>query len=529
MDAGRLLALAQSDPEEFKRVIKAVSSTVVRPHAGQQLVLDSPARFKVMNCGRRWGKTVLAAKTAVQASRKPKQMIWWVAPTYRITKRGYAEVLRQLPDGVLSKPAPPDTNFDAGRSVILHFKNGSVMEFYSAERPEGMLGAAVDYVVIDEAARMKAATWEQTISPTLIDHLGRALIISTPRGRNWFYKVWQKGQDKAQTEWDSWTFTTQDNPTLPPGEADRMARDMPRLEAEQEIYAKWLAEGSSVFSLRHPNVVQDSAIHPDSFLVEDCPPKGHVMLGIDLGRTNDYTVLYGTREVDRKNVYFERWNGIAWSEQRRRIARAVRTLTASGAEGITLMVDEGNAGSVIVEDLEEAGYDVVGVNFTTHKANMVRLLANDLERGRAFILDEKRDEFEDYQMAMTPTGRFTYSAPEGGHDDVVSAKMLAHWGCVNEGVANIEVIGADDQSAGIEAPPWGADEDTAPDGEWDDLIDEDLDNPAAADEAIGLEPSAHTLRVNLVHNPHQHMLTPEQMFAAEEGRLQPHEADFMFG
>jgi hypothetical protein len=51
-----------------------------------------------------------------------------------------------------------------------------------------------------------------------------------------------------------------------------------------------------------------------------------------------------------------------------------------------------------VEDLEEAGFDVVGVNFTTHKANMVRLLANDLERGRAFVLDTQLVEFENYSM-----------------------------------------------------------------------------------------------------------------------------------
>jgi hypothetical protein len=70
-------------------------------------------------------------------------------------------------------------------------------------------------------------------------------MISTPRGRNWFYDVWLKGQDPEQTEWASWTFTTQDNPTLPPGEADRMAADMPRMEADQEIYAKWLAAGSA--------------------------------------------------------------------------------------------------------------------------------------------------------------------------------------------------------------------------------------------------------------------------------------------
>ena len=491
-DFSRLLALAQEDPNEFRRLMAMARERTVIPHAGQQLVLDSQARFKVMNCGRRWGKTVLAAKIFVQKSRAQKQMLWWVAPTYRIVKRGYAEVLRQLPDGVLAKPAPPDTNFDAGRPNILHFKNGTVMEFYSAERPEGMLGAAVDFAVLDEAALMKPNIWNQIVSPTLIDHQGGALMISTPRGRNWFYKVWIKGQAREDGLWESWTFTTQDNPTLPPGEADRMAADMPQLEADQEIYAKWLAAGSSVFLLDDYAYQRDFRVLP-SGLIEGFSPKDHfVVLGIDLARTNDWTVIYGARASDRKNVFFERWQGVAWEEQRRRIKRAVRTLRKAGATGTLLMVDEGNAGSVIVEDLQEAGYDVIGVNFTTHKANMVRLLANDLQRGRAYVLDEPNGvyEFESYLMDVTPGGRYTYSAPEGDHDDIVSAKMLQHFGLVNEGVPELTVIDATqplpvDPSSGREIDPWD------PEYDPDDDLDEDgysdlLDEESEAAEAVGL-------------------------------------------
>jgi hypothetical protein len=485
----RLLALKESDPEQFRQLMLALSKITVRPHAGQQVVLDSPARFKVMNCGRRWGKTVLAAKIAVSKTRKPNQMIWWVAPQYRITKRGYEEVLKQLPPGVLAHDPPPSSNFDAGRAVILRFKNGTKMEFYSAERPEGMLGAAVDFAVLDEAAIMPMRIWNQIVSPTLIDHLGGALMISTPRGRNWFYKAWQRGQDPEQKEWDSWTFTTQDNPHLPEGEADRMAADMPRMEADQEIYAKWIAAGSSVFILED-RALQDAAVL-DNHLVEDCPPMGHTVLGIDLARTNDYTVFYGARARDRRNCYFERMQAIAWEEQRRRIKRAVRTLMRNGASGVTLVVDEGNAGSVIVEDLEEAGFDVVGVNFTTHKANMVRLLANDLERGRAMILNDSEYgsvEFENYMLGITPGGRYTYSAPEGEHDDVVSAKLLQHWGLVNEGVPEVQLLNSDSLAPEADqtddSNPWDEDDE---DGDYSDLIDNaPLDDAQAAAFAIVL-------------------------------------------
>lgn len=479
-DFERLLALKDSNPQEFYRLLRQVNEKVIHPHAGQKVVLDSKARFRVMNCGRRWGKTVLAAKIIVSRTRRKNQMLWWVAPTYRIVKRGYEEVLRQLPDGVLAHDPPPSTHFDAGRPIVLRFKNGTKMEFYSAERPEGMLGAAVDFCVMDEAAIMKSAIWNQIVSPTLIDHKGCALMISTPRGRNWFYDVWLKGQDPDQQEWESWTFTTQDNPTLPPGEADRMAADMPRMEADQEIYAKWLAAGSQVFIIEREAIQYDRVL--ESGLVENVPVRGPVFLGIDLARTNDYTVMYGTVERTRRNCYYERWNGVAWSEQRRRIKRAVGRLMKAGAEHVTLMVDEGNAGSVIVEDLQEAGFDVVGVNFTTQKAPMVRLLANDLEQGRAFILDEGIVEFENYSMSQTPQGRIQYAAPEGQHDDIVSAKMLSHWGCVNEGFADIQILTPDgevDQS--VDSNPW----DEPDEDDYADLVDPD-EEMAEAYEEIGL-------------------------------------------
>lgn len=303
-------------------------------------------------------------------------------------------------------------------------------------------------------------------------------MISTPRGRNWFYDVWLKGQDPQQTDWASWTFTTQDNPTLPEGEANRMAADMPRMEADQEIYAKWLAAGSQVFILDDAAIQRDAVL--DNGLVEGTQISGPVFLGVDLARTNDWTVLYGEIERTRRNCYFERMNSVSWTEQRRRIKRAVGRLMRNGAEHVTLMVDEGNAGSVIVEDLQEAGFDVLGVNFTTHKANMVRLLANDLERHHAFVLDTNLAEFENYSMTMSAAGRIQYAAPDGQHDDVVSAKMLAHWGCVNEGYADVTMVSAAAEDT-PDSDPW---DDSDEEDDFSDLIDED---PGAVYEEIGLE------------------------------------------
>lgn len=500
----RLKALATNDPEQFRALMLSLQKTTFRPHANQAVILGSNARFKTVNCGRRFGKTLMAAHIFVKKARKERQMLWWIAPTYKVVKRGYAEVLKQLPEGVLAHAPPPDTNFDAGRPAILRFKNGTRMEFYSAERPEGMLGAGVDYAVMDEAAIMPSRIWNQIVRPTLMDRLGGALMISTPRGRNWFYKCWLQGQDPEQRDWASWTFESWTNPTLPEGEVEDMRQSMPRLEYEQEVEAKFLAAGSSTFFFEDQAIQYDRIL--ENGLIEDAEgslvaPKGFVALGIDLARTNDYTVLYGARMSDRKNVYFERMQAITWPEQKRRIRRAVRRIQRAGAENVMLLMDSTGIGDPVVEDLEMEGYDVVPIKFTNEsKGNMVRLLSKDLEENKAFILNDGQiDEFRNYTMELTPAGRMSYSAPEGEHDDVVAAKMLSHWGCINEGFGDMVVISPGSvQSVGSD-PSDSFDEDDLE--SWDDLLDEPTDDPVVAAEAVGLAPPRRPTEHELLQRP----------------------------
>jgi hypothetical protein len=459
----KLLDLAEADPQAALRLLEELEGLVVRPHAAQRQVLENDARFKLLDCGRRWGKTKIAAHIILKEARKPKQMLWWVAPTYRIVKRGYKEILRQLPPDVLAAPAPPDSNFDAGRPAILKFKNGTVMEFYSAERPEGMLGEGVDFAVLDEAARMPENIWAETVRPTLMDRQGGALIISTPRGRNWFYRAYRRGQDPEEIEWASWKFPSWTNDTLPPGEIETMKDDLPAVIYKQEVEAEFLAAGSNVFIVPE-EILQEEKVKPD----------GHVVFGVDLAKTTDFTVIYGANAKTRENCYYDRFQDVTWPKQRRRIIRAVRRVLQNGATGVTILMDSTGVGDPMVDELEELGFDVIGKNFTTWKDKMIKLLAKDMEDGKAFVLDNDQvGEFEQYELNITPGGRITYAAPAGEHDDVVSAKMLQHWGVVNEGVPDATFIDGVDTSSIYESEIESVLDDNPDDDEMPD--DEDWD------------------------------------------------------
>ena len=503
--ADKLEALFAADPQAAIALLKRLQPLVVKPHAGQREVIDDPARFKVLDAGRRWGKTKIGAKMMLDAARsKDNQLIWWVAPTYKVVKRGYRQVLRQIPKELLTHDPPPETNFDAGRSVILQLKNGSTIEFYSAERPGGMLGEGVDFAVLDEAATMPSAVWEQIVRPTMMDTGGKALLISTPRGRNWFYRRYLAGQDPNNPEWSSWKFPSHTNPYLEDGEIESIISELPQVLVDQEILAEFIAAGSNVFAVE-PQVIQKAKILGNG-LVQGAAPAGAVFLGIDLARTTDFTVLLGARESDGLNCFYKRFRDVRWSQQKAEIRRTVRTLLRNGAETVTLVVDETGVGSPIKEELEEDGYDVIGVNFTSLKAKMVGRFGNDLERGRALVLEERLEEFENYELHLTPKGVATFSAPEGENDDVVSAKILSHWGMMTEGAPGVFALSANSDPSDPQFSE--ADDDPGFDGDdWSDLLD-----PESAVDTGVAEVHGDLATGEVARDAPRRPLTPEEIF-----------------
>ena len=416
-----LAALREQDPERYKKVIAEQRRYAFKAHsAGQDAILRSPARFVTVRAGRRYGKTKVAARKLISHGlRNPGVVDWWIANTYKNTRRGYREVLRQLPPKFLAKPAPPATAND----LTLVLGNGTRLEFYSGTNPDAMAGEGVGFVVMDEAALQNEVVWTQTVRPTLMDSQGGALLISTPRGRNWFWKMAQRGDDPLYPGYASFHFPTSANPLIPDSEIAEARESLPEIVFKQEILAEFIAGTASIFAV------------PDSAVLE--APLGfergeQIVMGVDLAKSQDFTVITAARGGDRQPVFHDRFNSIRWPEQRDRIRLAAASLEERGAT-VSVVMDTTGVGDVVFDDLEDEGMDVVPIKFTNEwKTKAVKLLASDLEQGKATILADQLPEFESYEYTITDTGRYTFSAPSGGHDDEVSAKLLEHWGLVNE-------------------------------------------------------------------------------------------------
>lgn len=208
-------------------------------HSGQQEVWASNARFKVVCCGRRWGKTHMGVLKCVEVASQGGQA-WWVGPTYPVGLLGWDLLLK------LVRPIP-GLEIRVGEKKVV-FPGGGWVQVKSAERPEGLRGESLDYVVLDEVADIGAEAWFESLRPALADRQGGAMFIGTPRGQsNWFFDLWNKAQKDKKGSWGAWQRPTSNNPFIPPDEIEDARLDLDSITFAQEFLAEFVISGGTVF------------------------------------------------------------------------------------------------------------------------------------------------------------------------------------------------------------------------------------------------------------------------------------------
>jgi hypothetical protein len=156
-----------------------------KPHPAQKQVLDSEARFRVMMCGRRFGKSLISQNISIETGLK-RQHVAYITPTYQLGKMFFKEICKILPDKVYKKNET---------DLLIDFVTGGSVRFYTGERLDAMRGTKYHLVIIDEASYIPNLEdgWNNSIRPTLTDYKGKAIFLSTPRGKNYFYSMFMRG------------------------------------------------------------------------------------------------------------------------------------------------------------------------------------------------------------------------------------------------------------------------------------------------------------------------------------------------
>lgn len=191
-------------------------------HSTQKQVAESHARFKIVRCGRKWGKTTFAQRKALDWLGPAGSVVWFCAPTYRQAKLiSWSEFKRIIPPEALGKK-PNDTD------LTITLKNGSQLFLMGSDDPDSLRGPAPSGVIFEEAAFHKREAWYEVIRPNLMPTKAPALFIGTPKGFNWLKDLEDEARRRiaaGNTDWAVFHFTCYDNPYISKDEIEDAKKD----------------------------------------------------------------------------------------------------------------------------------------------------------------------------------------------------------------------------------------------------------------------------------------------------------------
>lgn len=343
----------------------------------------------------------------------PRIHAWWVAPTYSLCRDVWRRLKKAIPEEMVVSTNESQLSITLVDDILIEMKTG--------EHGDRLRSVGLDVLVIDEAALIEEDVWDTSLRPRLASpgRTGIAMILSTPKGRGWFFRAYQNGLDPDQPDWESVHASTADNPAISAAEISALRSAMTERSFRQEILAEFLDSSGGVFS------------DVRAYVVGRRPLVGNVVVGIDWGRRHDYTALCALDSTGLV-VGFERFNGLSWEGILAKTIAFVESFPST-----TLCVPEANGiGDVLCENLKARlprsirCEPYLMTNSTKRQA--IERLALSLEQGRIFYPDIPTliNELEIYEFSESATGVTRFSAPSGAHDDGVISLALAHAGSV---------------------------------------------------------------------------------------------------
>ena len=183
-------------------------------------------------------------------------------------------------------------------SIIL--RNGSIIELKGAENPDALRGVKLRGLVIDEIASIRNWNWlwSEVLRPTLTDFQAPTLFISTPKGYNHFYDLYEEGQ-KGEGDYKSWRFTSYSNPYILKEELDAAKKELTEDTFAQEYLADFRKYTGLVYKMFDRNI---HILTPF-----DIPQEREKYRGIDFGSTNPTACIWIAVDNDGNWFLFDEY------------------------------------------------------------------------------------------------------------------------------------------------------------------------------------------------------------------------------
>lgn len=269
------------------------------PHDNQRRLIQNKSRFKVIRCGRRFGKTTYAINLLIKSALNTKDgKFFYIAPTYRQAKMIAWDMMIHTTD----KFGPFHKNFikKANESeLFVSFHNGARIDIKGADNPDSLRGVGLDGVVLDEYAFMKPNVFSEIVSPALLEKQGFCVFISTPNGFNHFYDLYMEAQDRK--DWATFHFTSYDNTLLTPearAELDEKANTTNIDTFAQEYMAEFRKKQGLVYKdfIREKHVYETKQYE-----------RVETIAGVDFGFTNPACILTIDRDTEYNYYVKDEW------------------------------------------------------------------------------------------------------------------------------------------------------------------------------------------------------------------------------
>jgi len=229
----------------------------------QRQVYEAGTRFRLLCCGRRFGKTYLSVgQLLIWGMRHPGGLFWYVTSTYKAAKRIAWKTLREM--------APPHLVAQVNHTELtVKLINGATISLMGADSPDSLRGSSLSGCVIDEAAYVNPRVWSEVVRPSLSDQQGPCWHITTPAGFNHFHDLWEGTM--GDPTWARFSFTTLQGGQVPADEIEAAKRDMDARTFRQE----YLASFESMAGRVYPDFSDDNISEAV------CDTGGELLLGLD--------------------------------------------------------------------------------------------------------------------------------------------------------------------------------------------------------------------------------------------------------
>ena len=396
--------------------IKQYKVTLPQLHEGQLEVAYSNARFKVLSAGRRWGKTRLGVWLCLEQAWRGKRS-WWIAPTYSMALEGWKD-LRNIgvEYGTVVK--------EGEKSIIT--PTGGMVSIKSADNPDRLRGAGLDFVVLDECAFMKENVWGEVVRPTLTERRGGALFISTPKGYNWFEKLFNNAQDLD--DWERWQLPTTTNPFVPLDELQVARKEIGSFLYSQEYEAQFIEQAGGLFdpswfkyyTQNNRNIYNEYGYEENEKYIrynnsEVSVNDLRILTSVDLATSTkesaDYTVIT-TIGVSKDQTVF--------------VLDVIRA-RLEAPEVLKTLQQTYNKWTPEIIGIERAGYQLAFIQMARSQTNLpIRELRADKDKySRALPLSAKMEQgkvfFDKQSVWYLDLEREMLQFPAGEHDDQVDS------------------------------------------------------------------------------------------------------------